>query len=362
MANWNIEYPDIVGGAIDTYHKSVNDYQKAQENLMKIREARNVLANQKENFDIAKKKSKLELQSLGLNNQLTQAELQEKKQSIDLQNKLQDQYFKGVDAATIMGEANAKKTAEGSLSEGLVAQTVLGEAKNRGWLEGLEPEIVNGKISLKRTPKISPAQQQSYDLQKERIDLAKQKIEKGLEYSPSLKKEQYKSADSFVENYQKYEFGKATIKSAIDSVNKVPKGILGKLSVGYLKQFDPNNPILGDWQNIKSILGDAQLLQVAKTKGAISNAEMQTFLTMVANDDLNSLPRITASLSRLEKFLENEKTISEKQYEVNFGKKELERVKSILGENKKSYTPQQQAILEQLSPEEQEEYRQLRGI
>ena len=90
------------------------------------------------------------------------------------------------------------------------------------------------------------------------------------------------------------------IKDAENSLPNVPQGLSGKLKIEWMKRFDPNNPLMTDWQKIKAIGTDAQLLNTARTKGAISDKEMALFAQAAANDDLTSAARLKPILARLE--------------------------------------------------------------
>ena len=113
---------------------------------------------------------------------------------------------------------------------------------------------------------------------------------------PALSVSQQNIKDKRTENlfsqYEDTELKKKRIDSAKKSLSRIPGGLMGKASSIFMKNFDPNNPVMTDWQNVKSILTDAQLQRVAKTKGAISDREMELFSQAAANDDLPSVARM----------------------------------------------------------------------
>lgn len=96
------------------------------------------------------------------------------------------------------------------------------------------------------------------------------------------------------------------LSKAQKSLSKIPTGLLGSIKVKMLNSYDPNNPLLGDWQNVKAVLTDAQLMNTAKTKGAISDREMELFSKAAANDDVQSIARIKPVLEKLSKFMDAE--------------------------------------------------------
>ena len=97
---------------------------------------------------------------------------------------------------------------------------------------------------------------------------------------------------------------KGFIERAKTSLPNIPGGRIGKFQIGIMKQFDQDNPILKDWQNLKSVLTDATLMNTAKTKGAISDREMELFAQASANDDLVSVSRMGDALDRLKSTLD----------------------------------------------------------
>jgi hypothetical protein len=108
------------------------------------------------------------------------------------------------------------------------------------------------------------------------------------------------------------------VKQALDSATRIGTGLGGKIKYMALKNFKPNDPVLADWQNIKSILTDTQLLYTAKTKGAISDREMDLFREAAANNDLKSLPEIRTTLDRMIKKLNASEDAVLKSYKQSF--------------------------------------------
>lgn len=109
------------------------------------------------------------------------------------------------------------------------------------------------------------------------------------------------------------------LTKAKSSLGRIPTGIVGKVQTELMKRFDPNNPTMEDWQNVKSVLTDAQLMNVAKTKGAISDREMELFSQAAANDDLASVARMKPVLDRLGAFLDSEEESLMDSYTTSYG-------------------------------------------
>lgn len=109
------------------------------------------------------------------------------------------------------------------------------------------------------------------------------------------------------------------LTKAKSSLGRLPTGLIGKVQTEVMKRFDPNNPTMEDWQNVKSVLTDAQLMNVAKTKGAISDREMELFSQAAANDDLASVARMKPVLDRLGAFLDSEENSLMDSYATSYG-------------------------------------------
>lgn len=129
------------------------------------------------------------------------------------------------------------------------------------------------------------------------------------------------------------EYSLNTIDKALDGIEKVPSGILGKAQVGLADIFDPNSPMFKEWQEIKLVLTDAQLLNTAKTKGAISDQEMKLFAKAAANDDYNQIPKIKVVLADMkEKLASNQKGLV-KSFERNYGASPFEGMNNMNAES-----------------------------
>jgi hypothetical protein len=102
-------------------------------------------------------------------------------------------------------------------------------------------------------------------------------------------------------------------------IDNVPQGLPGKVQLEAMKMFDPKNPALGDWQKIKAVATDAQLMNTAKTKGAISDQEMELFATAAGNDDLMSAPRLKPILKKLRNFIDAEEKSSMQAFKKLYG-------------------------------------------
>jgi hypothetical protein len=112
---------------------------------------------------------------------------------------------------------------------------------------------------------------------------------------------------------------KEQISEAREAIKRIPQGLKGKVITEWKKNFDPNDPMLSDWQKIKVIGTDAQLLNTAKTKGAISDREMELFAKAAANDDLISAQRLTPVLDKLERFIAAEESSLISSYKRIYG-------------------------------------------
>lgn len=110
-----------------------------------------------------------------------------------------------------------------------------------------------------------------------------------------------------------------SIESAEKSLPNVPQGLPGMIKTEWMRRFDPNNPMLADWQNLKDVLTDAQLMKTMKLKGAISDKEMALMSKAAANDDLMSIARMTPALKRLKTGMRAEEAGLMRGYQKIYG-------------------------------------------
>lgn len=132
----------------------------------------------------------------------------------------------------------------------------------------------------------------------------------------SLRKE--KSINSIYDTVSNANLNIDRIDSGIKSIENIPQGLPGMIKLGWMKAFDTKNPTLSDWQNMKSLLTDAQLQKTAKTSGSISDFEMKEFAKSVANDDLASVARQTNVLNAFRKAIISEQESKLNQFRRSF--------------------------------------------
>ena len=126
---------------------------------------------------------------------------------------------------------------------------------------------------------------------------AKQTSPKPL--NPTLQKAKDTRLEKFVNIVEENKLKMPRISEAEIAVDKIPSGIVGKNLTKYYAAFDPNNPVLAEWQKLKRILTDAQLMNTAWTKGAISDKEMALFARAAANDEMISPQKVKIILKAL---------------------------------------------------------------
>ena len=141
----------------------------------------------------------------------------------------------------------------------------------------------------------------------------------GGKLAPSLQKAKDTRADDLVSLVEDNNVKRDMISEAADALSRIDSGVYGKVRKGMLKNLSPDNPMLGDWQRIKMVLTDAQLLNTAKTKGAISDREMELFADAAANNDLVSSPAVRVVLDKLIKFLDSNETSKIRIYKKLYG-------------------------------------------
>lgn len=114
---------------------------------------------------------------------------------------------------------------------------------------------------------------------------------------PSIEARKIKATDDLYSTVKTANTNYDRINKGLEAAPKLPQGLFGSWRIKAMRAFDTNNPTLADWQNMKSLLTDAQLKKTAQTKGAISDKEMELFAKAVANDDLASVQRQTNILN-----------------------------------------------------------------
>jgi hypothetical protein len=115
------------------------------------------------------------------------------------------------------------------------------------------------------------------------------------------------------------EFTLSNIENVLSVLPSLPSGGIGKLQTGWKKIVNPNDPMLANWQKVKTELANLQLSYTDKTKGAISDKEMDFFRDAVANDDLMSLPRIAYILNREQRRIAAKHSGMKQAYSLNYG-------------------------------------------
>ena len=126
----------------------------------------------------------------------------------------------------------------------------------------------------------------------------------GTVLTPSQLNQKNKRISDIYSTVETNKIKRNQLNKAREVLPTLPQGLGGKIQVEVMKRFDPNNPTMEGWQNVKSVLTDAQLMNVAKTKGAISDREMELFAQAAANDDMVSVARMKPVLDRLAQFLD----------------------------------------------------------
>lgn len=196
---------------------------------------------------------------------------------------------------------------------------------------------VGGKV-VQDPSYINPVNQSTIDKNIAATKLYESRAGQGQTLTPGRQLAKDKMTQKIFETVEgnKPKFG--ALESAEKSLSKVPQGFIGNLKMKWMQNFDPNNPTLTDWQNLKTVLTDAQLMNTAKTKGAISDKEMALFARAAANDDIMSVARMTPALKRVKAALQAEQEGLFGGYEKSYG----ENPREWFGENSQEQ-PQQKS-------------------
>lgn len=108
---------------------------------------------------------------------------------------------------------------------------------------------------------------------------------------PSIEARKIKATDALYDTVNNTNIKSGRIEKGLSAAPKLPQGVLGGWKMKWMNWTGSKDPSLADWQNMKSLLTDAQLQSVAKTKGAISDREMELFAQAAANDDVPNVMR-----------------------------------------------------------------------
>lgn len=112
---------------------------------------------------------------------------------------------------------------------------------------------------------------------------------------------------------------KEAIQRAKTTLPNIPTGIGGQIELKAKSFFGSKDPMLKDWQNLKSLLTDSTLMQTANTKGAISDQEMALFKEAAANDKISNTPMMQEALDHLYKYIDTEERALVNSYKHNYG-------------------------------------------
>lgn len=188
-----------------------------------------------------------------------------------------------------------------------------GQGQNFGQTDSKNPMIYD---PLSGTMKSNPAYLSEKD--QVQMDYMKSRMGAGDNLTPGQRMAKDKATADIFETVETNKVKRFGISEAKDAMKRVPQGVVGAIRYGFNKHFDPNDPMLGDFQKIRMIGTDAQLMHTAKTKGAISDKEMALFATAAANDDFISVERLKPVLEKLERFIAAEEAGKLGAYERSY--------------------------------------------
>lgn len=174
----------------------------------------------------------------------------------------------------------------------------------------------------------------------EAIELANAQAEaKASTLTPSQRKLKDQNVKDYLSTAKTNAVKRQMINDVSSIIDEIPQGKLGSFSVGMMG-LKGTDPMLEKIQKVKMVLTDAQLLNTAKTKGAISDKEMQLFADAAANNDF-SAKRIKPVLKKLLDFMEADESAMRDSFIINYGEDPAEYLTmgGMLG--KDNGTPQQ---------------------
>ena len=141
-----------------------------------------------------------------------------------------------------------------------------------------------------------------------------------LETSPILEKVKQERTEKLITSIEENKVKKDMIEQAKEAATKIDTGLMGRGSMWWKKNFAPNDPMLAEWQKVKMVLTDAQLMNTAKTKGAISDREMDLFARAAANDDIASVQAMKPVFDKLLRFIDADEKSTINSFKQIYGK------------------------------------------
>jgi len=139
------------------------------------------------------------------------------------------------------------------------------------------------------------------------------------EMSASRLNQKDKRTTELFQQMERNKTRKAAIQRAKTALPTIPTGIGGQITMKAKSSFGSKDPMLKEWQNLKSLLTDSTLLQTANTKGAISDQEMALFREAAANDKVSNEPMMQEALDHLYKYIDTEEQALVNSYRHNYG-------------------------------------------
>jgi hypothetical protein len=195
--------------------------------------------------------------------------------------------------------------------------------RSQNRLGGFRPKSINiGGVTMER--ETTPEEQKKITQEK-------------LELSPFYQENKAKRAEDLISTIETNKVKRSMLKDATVSAEKIPTGIGGRMKMWWNKMFDTENPQMEDWQKVKMVLTDAQLMNTAKTKGAISDREMELFSKAAANDDIQSVKAMKPVFEKLSRFIDSEENAKQKTYDMLYGDGESKFNGQAMNQNKSQY-------------------------
>lgn len=138
------------------------------------------------------------------------------------------------------------------------------------------------------------------------------------EMSASRLNQKDKRTTELFQQLERNKTRKASIARAKTALPTIPTGIGGQINIKTQKFLGTKDPMLAEWQNLKSLLTDSTLLQTANTKGAISDQEMALFKEAAANDKVSNEPMMQEALDHLYRYIDTEEQALVNSYKHNY--------------------------------------------
>jgi hypothetical protein len=200
-------------------------------------------------------------------------------------------------------------------------------AKKNWYIVPSQQEILQQKTAQRtfedyESPEQKRSAESKYSIELEQAKRRNEKPPVDVEAQSYAREKGKQRVDKTEEIYKTVEENKY-IRQNLDNVEKALEKVdpswMGTVKEKYLQVRDPNNPLLADFQLIRTFATDETLLQSMKLKGAISDREIQMLKDAAAGSKIATRPQLKAIIEKARRNIEQSESAKIKSFKKNFG-------------------------------------------